>query len=444
MKQNLLFPQTVKAAKPQATSYDLSDGHGLRLRVRPNGAKTWIYRYKKHGVEHQHGLGDYPTVSLTKAREKAHEARVALSEGKDPVAAKKAAAAAAKAKTARAKTNTVRLLAEEWARVDLTTRRDGGAAALRALEKDAWPVIGALAPEDVKTSDVLKIVDAMRARGVTRTTSAVFAELRQFFRWATVRERIPKDPTYGLDKAKICAPTPPRQRVLSDAEIIFLSDGIEAAIDRRARLLFLLLLSTGNRIGETLAGEWREVDFEKAEWMIPAKKRKGNARHPARDHLVFLSDFTLSILASIKADADESPEMFPGADAKNITKAFTDRQTDPATATRKRRILSTDLLPSGGHWTPHDLRRTARTLLARLGVSGDVAERCIGHAEASRIVATYNVHDYAAEKKDAMDKLGAHLAVLLTPPAKPKKPAPKKKTVGRPNEFTPLSEFLKS
>jgi integrase len=439
MKLNLIKnDKTIAAEKPRATVFYLNDGGGLRLRVRPNGSKTWILRYKVAGVEHQHGLGDYPTVTLARAREKAHEARAGLDEGKDPIAGKKAAAKAVKAEIERAKTNTVKALAEEWARVDLSTRKDGGAGALRALDRDAWPTIGDMPPEDVKTAHVLEIVDAMRARGVTRTTSVVFAELRQMFRWATMRERIPKDPTYGLDKGKVCAPSPPRQRVLSDDEIVWLAARIEGAISRRARLVFLLLLATGNRIGETLAGEWKEINFEKAEWLIPAPKRKGNARHPARDHLVFLSDFALAVLAGIGADAGDDARMFPDTDAKNMTKAFTDRQTDPKTATRKRRLLSTDLLPQGGHWTPHDARRTARTLLARLGVDGDVAEKCIGHAESSKIVATYNVHDYATEKREAMSKLGDFLAGLLTP-AKPKKPAKAKKPpVICSNEFARL------
>jgi len=119
------------------------------------------------------------------------------------------------------------------------TRNDGGQNALRSLEKDAFGTIGTMAPEDVRPSHILEIVDAMKARGVTRTTSAVFSELRQLFRWATVRELIPKDPTYGLDKSKVCAPSPPRQRVLTDAEIVWLAGRIETAIDHRALLLFL-------------------------------------------------------------------------------------------------------------------------------------------------------------------------------------------------------------
>lgn len=279
MAKNMLTDRGIKAAKTDTTKM-LSDGDGLYLRVQPTGSKTWVYVYEMHGKQRRMGLGQYPTVTLAMARTDADEARRLRAEGVDPLDAREAKAKEEQKAKEKAKTNTVRLLAEQWANTDLTSRNDGGLNALRALEKDAWPVIGDMAPDEVRAVHIIEIVDAMKARGVTRTTSAVFALLRQMFRWATVRELIPKDPTYGLEKSKVCVPSPPRQRVLTDAEIVWLAARIEAAIDRRAMLLFLLLLATGNRIGETLLGEWREVDFDNAQWLIPAAHRKGNTRQP--------------------------------------------------------------------------------------------------------------------------------------------------------------------
>lgn len=414
MAKHKLSDKGIKAAKPEKTTM-LADGDGLYLRVQPSGSRNWIYVYEVDGKQHRMGLGTYPTVTLSMARKAADEARRLRAEGVDPLDAREAKAKEEQKAKEKAKTNTVRTLAFEWANKDLnSSREDGGQEALRALEKDAWPVIGDLAPEDVRAVHIVQIIDNIKERGVTRTTSVVFSNLRQLFRWATIRELVPKDPTYGLDKGKTCAPTPPRQRVLSDAEIQFLAPRIERAIDRRGLLLFLLLLATGNRIGETMLSDWSEIDWEKQEWLIPAAHRKGNHRNPATNHLVFLSDFALSVLICIKAESGDDPKIFPNGDAKSMTKLFTDRQTDPEKANRTRRKLNTELLPTGGRWTPHDLRRTVRTLLARQGVDRDVAEKCIGHAEENRIVATYNVHDYALEKREAMSKLGEFLEVLLT------------------------------
>jgi len=413
MALNLLTHKQLLSAKDTDKQTALHDGGGLYFVIH-GSRRSWVFMYRVSKTKQRRmGLGSWPEVSLAKARELADEARRLRASGVDPLDAREAKADEEQKAKEKAKTNTVRTLAFEWANKDLVTRNDGGQNALRSLEKDAFGTIGTMAPEDVRPSHILEIVDAMKARGVTRTTSAVFSELRQLFRWATVRELIPKDPTYGLDKSKVCAPSPPRQRVLTDAEIVWLAGRIETAIDHRALLLFLLLLSTGNRIGETLLAQWSEIDWDKKEWLIPKEHRKGNTRHPATDHLVMLSDFALATLVSIKAEAGDSHLLFPGANARGMTKFFTDRQTDPATATRRGRRLTTELLPTGGHWTPHDIRRTVRTLLARLGVDRDVAEKCIGHAESDRIVATYNVHDYAAEKHEAMDKLGGFLEGLL-------------------------------
>lgn len=411
MALHMLTHKQISTAKDTDKQTALHDGGGLYFTIH-KARRSWVFMYRVSKTQQRRmGLGSFPEISLARARELAEDARKLRANGVDPLDAREAAEQEA-AKTAE-KANTVRTLAEQWASKDLVTRKDGGQNALRTLEKDAFGIIGNMSPEEVRAVHIVEVIDAIKARGVTRTTSVVFELLRQMFRWATVRELIPKDPTYGLEKAKVCAPSPPRQRVLSDAEIVWLATRIECAIDRRALLLFLLLLSTGNRIGETLIGEWREIDFEKAEWLIPAAHRKGNTRHPTTDHLVMLSDFALAVLFSIKSEAGDSHLLFPGIDARRMTKFFTDRQTDPATASRRGRRLTLELLPTGGHWTPHDVRRTVRTLLARLGVDRDVAEKYIGHAEENRIVATYNVHDYATEKRTAADKLGNFLEVLL-------------------------------
>lgn len=419
MAKHLLTDRAVSGAKPRDKIFYLQDGSGLRLRIKPSGAKAWIFRYELHGKEHAMGLGEYPTITLAQARTLAQDARALLAAGQDPLQARDADRNAARIAEEKARTNTVRALALEWIASALQARDDKGANALRALEKDAFPVIGDMPPDDVRREHVYEIIDSMRARGVTRAVNVVLAELRQMYRWSMLRERVSRDPTFGIKKCDAGGTEPPRQRVLLDDEIVFLYQRIEGAIDRRALLLFLLLLSTGNRIGETLQAEWREIDFESRIWHIPAAHRKGNHRSPAVAHIVPLSDFALAVLASIKALSTDSLYLFPSGAAgtwseKVPTKLFTDRQTDPKTATRKGRALSTDLLPANGHWTPHDLRRTARTTLSRLGVSVAVAEAVIGHAAPTKIVGTYDVWEYSAEKRQALDALGEHLEMLLS------------------------------
>lgn len=414
MARHQLTDKGIKATKPSEKTIMLPDGEGLYLRVQPSGSKTWVYVYETHGKQRRMGLGEYPTVTLAKARELAEDARKLRADKKDPLDERERIAAEEQKAKEKAKTNTVKLLAHEWAFNDLSSRKDGGLEALRALEKDAWPVIGEMAPEDVRAVHIVQIIDQIKERKRTRTTSVVFALLRQLFCWATVRELIQRDPMYGLKKSQICAPSSPCDRAFTDAEIRFLVPRIEGETNRRALLFFLLMLATGNRPGETILADWSEVNWEKAEWLIPAAHRKGNNRNPATDHLVYLSDFALSVLVSLKALAGDNPLIFPKSTTRSMRQLFTDRQTDPATAKRGRRKLNTNLLPSGGYWTPHDIRRTVRTLLARLGVDRDVAEKYIGHVEGDKIVKTYNLYEYAVERQEAAEKLGNFLEVLLT------------------------------
>jgi integrase len=67
------------------------------------------------------------------------------------------------------------------------------------------------------------------------------------------------------------------------------------------------------------------------------------------------------------------------------------------------------------HWTLHDLRRTARTLMARAGVRPDISERVLGHV-IQGVAAVYDRHDYEAEKRDALEKLAGLVERIVNPP----------------------------
>lgn len=441
MAKDLLKDPKIRAERPDTKIKYLNDGGGLRLRIKPDGVKSWLFRYKRaDGTEQTMSFGEYPAVTLAAARERANETRGKIAADVDPLDERRAKRDAAK----NARKNTVRALAKEWVSVALVQRGDKGAEALRALEKDVFPIIGDMQPANVQHEHIMKIADAMRARGVGRMVNVVVSQIRQMYRWAIVRRIVSADPTFAIEKKDAGGVEPPCQRWLKDDELKFLFANIEGAVDRRALLLFLLLLSTGNRIGETCMARWSEIDFESREWLIPAAHRKSNPHAPAGDHLAPLSEFALAVLTSVKALAGDDPRLFPGASAKEITRAFTERQTDPATKPPgKRRKYSTDLCTSGGHWTPHDLRRTARTLMSRLKVPRDIAERVLSHKVGDKLDQTYDVWAYIDEKREAVDRLGGLLETMFTPKAA-RAAKVKKKTVARTNEFTPLSEFLKS
>lgn len=99
-----------------------------------------------------------------------------------------------------------------------------------------------------------------------------------------------------------------------------------------------------------------------------------------------------------------------------MTKQLGDRQRGENVNPLSGRSSNTDALSlSGGKWTPHDLRRTAASLMTALGVLPDVAEKCLNHTEESRVKRTYQRYNYDAEKRETWHLLGSRLAVLTCP-----------------------------
>ena len=108
--EKLLAESSCKSAKPKSKIYYLNDGGGLRLRCRPNGSRTWIFRYRYNSKENNVGLGPYPQVTLKVARLRADETRKKLLAGKNPSLEKKAE----KARRAVSETQTFGIIAKEW------------------------------------------------------------------------------------------------------------------------------------------------------------------------------------------------------------------------------------------------------------------------------------------------------------------------------------------
>ena len=174
-----------------------------------------------------------------------------------------------------------------------------------------------------------------------------------------------------------------------------------------------IALATGCRIGELLRAEWRHVRLETGEWLIPADNSKNG-----RPHTVYLSDMALHQFQLLYEINGSSKWCFPSRDdsthvcVKTVTKQLGDRQRADATPMSRRSPHTNALLLPGGRWTPHDLRRTAATLMTALGVLPEVAEKCLNHTEESRVKRTYQRHSYEAEKRAAWRLLGDRLELL--------------------------------
>lgn len=388
------------------------------------------WRYKLNGKTRQVRIGSWPKLTLKAIRDERDRLAVEVKSGTDPVQRKATEKLKIEADQIEAHHKqldrleviseqqsrlTVRQLFTLWRDLALKQRSDGGAEAQRAFERDVFPLIGELAVADIKKAHIQNIVDTMMARDVVRMTKRVLSDLRQMFGFALDRDYVESDPTARIKKAKI-GPDGERDRVLSEAELIDLFKKLpNSGLTETAQCALLLQMATITRIGETVAARWEHVDFERRLWLLPETKN-------GKSHQLWLSDFAMRQLERLHAITGASPWLFPNAklngplDTKTITKQVADRQRagPPLTGRSKQ----TDALQlAGGHWRPHDLRRTGASAMAELGALPEVIEKCLNHTEENKMKRIYQRATYEGPMREAWRLWGERLDLLSNMPS---------------------------
>ena len=304
-------------------------------------------------------------------------------------------------------------LFEYWVNVDLVRRKDKGAEMKRLFKRDILPKIGALAAQDVRRRHITEITDVFLSRNTPRMAKVAFSSLRQMFRFAVVREIVESDPTAAISKFNIGGQSVERDRVLTDDEIKLLAKLLpESGVSLATQIAVWIALATGCRIGELTSAEWAHIDLSKKEWFMPSTKN-------GKSHTVHLSAFALQHFEALKNISGDSRWCFPNRNnnaalcSKTINKQLQDRQRANKEIQLKGRARNGQaLILPGGQWTPHDLRRSAATMMVESGVLPEVAERCLNHTEQNKIKRTYQRYSYRKEMLHAWEALGQRLESL--------------------------------
>ena len=397
-----LTTKAVEAAKPDPERRrEIPDPAltGLYLVVQPSGAKSWAVRYRHRGKPKKLTLGRWPLMTVAQARGAATEALEAVEQGDDPSATKKASKAARAADPDR---DTVRALVEQFDRRHLSKLRSGRDVR-RKLDAHVVPRWGDRDVHEITRRDVLDLLDAIADAGTPTTANRIRAFLSKFFAWCVERDIIEASPVAGV---RAVTKEAPRDRVLSDDEVRWLWQATAEAGQPFGPLARMLLL-TGQRLGEVAAMTDDEVTG--ATWHLSADRTKN-----ARAHDVPLSEAARDVLRGV--------ERVKGREGYIFT---TTGETPVSGFSRARGILHAKMEAIAGkergepveipHWTFHDLRRTAATGMARLGVPVRVTEAVLNHVSGTGagIVAVYQRHDYADEKRQALEALGCYVAALV-------------------------------
>lgn len=443
----------LESLRPKKASYRVTVDRGLYLRVGTEGTKTWFVRYRVGGAQLQARLprpygsaGDAGHMSLAQAVTENARIQGLARDGidfREQRAELERAAAAAKA-AAQAAVTPVRDLFETWLENGVS-RKDGNRRLRQMYERDVLPTIGTKPLRALTDTDLVKLLRVVgRTRGKARTAEELLAVLRQMFRWAIKRQPwrsllIDGNPADLVELRHVVPQgyvTVIRDRTLCAEEIRELRDifatletNYETALDRRAsarpvlretQLALWTCLGTGCRIGELIMARWSHVDLERATWFVPAENTKTKV-----DWHVYLSGFALRQFKALHELSGEGDWCYPARDGeghlsdKTVTKQVGDRQTRFKTRSLLAHRCNDDSLVlaegSRGEWTPHDMRRTAATMMQSLRVSPDVIDRCQNHAMLGSKVRRHYLHyDYADEKREAWHRLGERLDLILS------------------------------
>ena len=397
---------------------------GLAVRITSSGGRTYLAQYTLHGHKWRVPLGACSAVSLAKAREAAAAVMGDVAKGMNPAADRKAAAATERANRLRARL-TLRVLIEDWNGLHLAKRRPSYAAeAVRALHR---AFAGSLddAAEDLDRATVVRALDAL-SRPKERTKqgkpkgNAIQARTasygRSAFAWALKRGMISANPFADLPISKNASK---RERVLSDDEIGEIWRAAAKTGVPYGAIVRLLIL-TGQRRGEVAGLRWNELTDDLESWTLPGERTKNGVTHivplsVAAQDIVrsLLPDDQIEgkrVLAERRAKRDLAlPGMagtFSGWSKSKIAldRAIMDARAETAEVTG---AAFAPLKP----WNVHDIRRTVATGLQRLGVRLEVTEAVLNHVSGSRggIAGVYQRHDWAAEKRAALDAWANHV-----------------------------------
>lgn len=338
-----------------------------------------MYRIGTHLRRYTIGTTDKWT--LADARDEAREALRGAARGNDPALNKQAERTA----------DTFSELVEVYLEKHATNKRSGREDK-RILNKYLLPKLRHMRAKDVTRAQIRSILEEI-AKDAPIMANRVLASVRKMYNWAIGHDLVEQNPCF-----KLPAPSKERRRdrVLSVDELKKVWKALENENSDAIADAFKLRLLTAQRGGEVLGMRWDEVDLDERWWTIPTERSKNKL-----PHRVWLSDPVKRILERRKKEAKESPWVFPGR-----------REGKPIQET-KRVLESLRQASSVNNWRGHDLRRTAASSMAAMGIPRFIVGRVLNHAEPG-VTAVYDRHSYDAEKKDALNKWAAKLIRMVS------------------------------
>ncbi|WP_192458773.1 tyrosine-type recombinase/integrase [Musicola keenii] len=381
-----LNARQIETAKPQDKEYKLTDGAGLYLLIKPNGAKYWRLKYRVAGKEKKLSIGVYPDISLAEARLKREEARKIVASGGDPSEQKQVERQAKKINI----DNTFKAIALEWHEYKRPNWSKGYAEDLmEAFENDIFPDIGKRPVAEVKPLEMLTTLRKLEKRGVLDKLRKIRQACNQVFRYAIVTGRAENNPASELASALPPPKATHYPHLLPDELPDFLRALSTYSGSKVTQLATRILMLTGVRTIELRQAEWKEFDFEKGLWEVPKERMKMR-----RPHLVPLSNHVIDALQQLYAVTGRYNLVFPGRN--DITKPMSEASIN--------QVLKR--IGYHGKATGHGFRHTMSTILHEQGYNTAWIELQLAHVDKNTIRGTYNHAQYLEQRRGMLQWYG--------------------------------------
>ncbi|GAB7230494.1 integrase domain-containing protein [Vibrio rotiferianus] len=386
-----LTDKEIKAAKPQEKEYNLFDGDGLRLRVKPNGSKHWILNYYRPNSRKRANLslGKYPDLPLAKARKATMEAKELLAEGIDPQEKRKQEQQEHKA----IHQHTFFNVANEWFEIkkgDVTA--DYAVDIWRSLELHIFARLGEIPVREITAPQVIELLKPIEAKGSLETVKRLAQRLNEIMNFATNCGLIHANPLTGI-KAAFKKPKKENMAALTPTELPELMSAIaNASIKRTTRCLIEWQLHTMTRPSEASGACWDEIDVDEKVWVIPAERMKKR-----REHRIPLTEQALELLEVMRPISGNRVYVFPSdRDPKKPCNSQT------ANMALKR-------MGFAGRLVSHGLRSLASTTLNEQGFEADLIESALAHVDDNQVRSAYNRTDYLERRRPMMYWWSGHI-----------------------------------
>jgi integrase len=373
-----------------------TEARRLGIRVTDKEHRSFFYcgRFPGSPNPTRRHIGDYPTTTLSEAREKARLWDKLLADGIDPAIEQKRLLEERK-RAAReeveASENVFAARAREYLRTHCAHHRQARGTG-RLIEKELMPSWHDRRIDQITAREIKALIVKLAERSPSTARNTLIV-CKSFFQWALNRDYVEASPAAAIKPKLLLGEKKQRTRVLNDDEVVKFWNAT-GKLAYPLRQLYRLLLLTGVRLREAANAPWAEFDLERRVWVVEPERFKSDIRH-----VVPLSDQAMQLL-------DELPRCGPylfSLDGKRPINSF---------SKSKKRL---DALMGVEDWCVHDLRRVVRSHLSALHVSSDVAELALGHGKKG-LARVYDQHAYEDELRDALQQWANKLRDMVTPP----------------------------